>query len=49
MIENELAIIKKKTLSKYLMEDNQFKSSSESEEEINPNNSKYQIKTKINK
>ena len=46
MIENELAIIKKKNLSKYLMEDNQFKSSSESEEEINPNNSKYQIKPK---
>ena len=43
MIENELSIIKKKNLSKYLMEDNQFKSSGESEEEIDPNNTKYKI------
>ena len=46
MIENELSIIKKKNLSKYLMEDNQFKSSGESEEEIDPNNTKYKIKPK---
>ena len=48
MIENELAIIKKKNLSKYLMEDNQFKSAeSDLEFDINhKNNKKFLIKPK---
>ena len=51
MIDKELEQIKQKNLSKYLMEDNQFKSSSSSESDIefdinNKNNKKFLIKPK---